>query len=58
MFDKLVRNNPEKLIVVDFHASWCGPCKTIEPAFRFLSNHTPVAIFVKVGITISIYCFI
>jgi thioredoxin 1 len=30
-------DNGEKLIV-DFHASWCGPCKILKPIYEKVAN--------------------
>jgi thiol-disulfide isomerase/thioredoxin len=47
-FEKVFENNPGRLFVVDFYATWCGPCKVLAPAFRRLSMQTPTVIFLKV----------
>jgi len=39
-----------KLIVVDFTAVWCGPCKMISPKFVELSSQYPSVIFLKVDV--------
>lgn len=36
-FEKEVLNSNEK-ILVDFYASWCGPCKMLRPILEDLAN--------------------
>ncbi|KAL2636408.1 hypothetical protein R1flu_007887 [Riccia fluitans] len=42
------KNN--QLIVVDFTAVWCGPCRSISPAFVELSKRHTSLIFLKVDV--------
>lgn len=37
-------------VIVDFSATWCGPCKVISPLFEELSTKFIGAIFLKVDV--------
>ena len=39
-----------KAVLVDFTATWCGPCKQIGPVFNTLAAMNPGAVFVKVDV--------
>jgi len=46
-FNEIVENND--IIVIDFWAEWCGPCKQFGPIFEKVSNEYEDIIFGKVN---------
>jgi thioredoxin 1 len=45
-FEELVSTN--EVVLVDFWASWCGPCRTFGPIFEKVSDERPGIVFGKV----------
>jgi len=47
---ELAASPATKLLVVDFTATWCGPCQRISPVFERLSNQFTNGLFLKVDV--------
>jgi thioredoxin len=46
-FDATITRND--IVVVDFWAPWCGPCKSFAPVFEQVSDENPDIKFVKIN---------
>lgn len=47
-FDGLI--NGSQLVVVDFYAAWCGPCKQLAPILEEIEGESSGATIVKVDV--------
>ena len=50
-FDATV--NPDRVTLVDFSATWCGPCRRLEPILGELAGEMPEVDFLKLDVDSS-----
>uniref|UniRef100_Q31FU3 Thioredoxin n=1 Tax=Hydrogenovibrio crunogenus (strain DSM 25203 / XCL-2) TaxID=317025 RepID=Q31FU3_HYDCU len=47
-FESTIENND--IVILDFWAEWCGPCKQFAPTFEAVSEKHPDIVFAKVNV--------
>ena len=48
--DNITEENPNTLLILDFYATWCGPCKRVMPGFLAMAEEYKDIFFVKVDV--------
>ncbi|XP_073520922.1 thioredoxin-like [Phyllobates terribilis] len=52
-FNAIIISAEKKLIVVDFTATWCGPCQKIAPFYESLASKYPAILLYKVDVDLA-----
>jgi len=47
-FDQVLASAGDSLVVVDFTATWCGPCQRIKPRYHDMASEFPQCFFCQV----------
>ncbi len=43
-------NNSDKLVLLDFYADWCGPCRMISPLIEQIAEENPQYLVGKINV--------
>lgn len=46
-FEQVITSNP--MVIVDYWAPWCGPCRGFAPVFESVAEANPDVVFAKVN---------
>lgn len=49
-YEHILKSYPDKLLVIDFFAEWCGPCRHMKPCLRECDEKYPEIVIVKVDV--------
>jgi len=49
LFEMIIQSKG-KVLVIDYFATWCGPCVGFTPTFQKMSSEMPEVVFVKVDV--------
>ncbi|XP_069778995.1 thioredoxin-like isoform X2 [Narcine bancroftii] len=59
-FEMVLKESGSKLVIIDFSATWCGPCKIISSLYLNLAESNPNVVFCEVDVDdaseIAEYC--
>lgn len=48
--EELIAKAGAKLVIIDFFATWCGPCRLMGPKFNKLAEEFPDPIYVGIDV--------